>query len=71
MMMHPIKAYRQAHELTLAELAVRASTTRSTVSRIEAGLLNPSLDLLRRLTAAMNGEVTADAIIAAARKIAA
>jgi transcriptional regulator with XRE-family HTH domain len=70
-MTHPIKAYRHQHGLSLQSLAERARTTRSTVSRVEAGLLKPSFDLLDRLTAATDGEVSADAIIEASRKAAA
>lgn len=69
-MTHPIRAYRQRHGLSLQALAERAETTRSTISRVEAGLINPSSSLLRRLTAAMGGEVSADEIIAAIREAA-
>lgn len=69
-MTHPIKAYRAQRGLSLQQLAERARTTRSTVSRIEAGLLKPSFDLLDRITAATGGEVSADAIIAASREAA-
>jgi len=67
-MTHPIKAYRHQYGLSLQSLAERARTTRSTLSRIEAGLIKPSFDLLDRLTAATGGEVSADAIIEASRK---
>jgi transcriptional regulator with XRE-family HTH domain len=66
-MTHPIKAYRRKHGLSLQTLAEKAQTTRSTLSRVEAGLIKPSFDLLDRLTGATGGEVSADAIIAAAR----
>lgn len=62
--MHPLRTYRQRNNLTLAELALRAKTTEGTISRIERGTLRPTFELLRRLVAATDGEVTADDIIA-------
>jgi transcriptional regulator with XRE-family HTH domain len=67
-MMHPIKAYRRKHGLSLQVLAERVRTTRSTLSRVEAGLIKPSFDLLDRLTGATGGEISADAIIEASRR---
>jgi transcriptional regulator with XRE-family HTH domain len=46
--MHPVKQYRELHDLTLRELAVLVDTTDATISRIERGLQNPSLALLQR-----------------------
>ena len=63
-MLHPIRAYRHKQELTLAAFAAKAGTSAGTISRIEHGTLRPTLELLRRLSEATDGEVTADAIIA-------
>ena len=43
--------------------AQRAGTTKGHLSRIEAGILEPQLDLLRRLIEATDREVTAEAIV--------
>ena len=67
-MEHPLRTYRARRGLTLEQLAIRASTTRATVSRIEAGLQKPSFELLRRLVEATDNEVSADAILAAVPK---
>ena len=61
---HPLRAYRRKHGLTQDQIAKRADTTKATVSRIEAGTFDPTFDLMRRLIAATNGAVTADACIA-------
>jgi transcriptional regulator with XRE-family HTH domain len=46
--MHPVKQYRELHDLTLSELADLVDTSDATISRIERGLQNPSLALLQR-----------------------
>jgi len=50
---HPLRAYRAKTGLTLEDLAVRAATTKATISRIELGSRTPSMALavrLRRVT---------------------
>lgn len=52
-----IKTFREQRELTLEELAYRADTTKSSVSRIENDDQSPSLDMLERLAAALGVKV--------------
>jgi len=61
---HPLRTYRRKHGLSQDALAQCAETTKATISRIEAGNLDPTFDLMRRLFAATEGEVTADEMIA-------
>lgn len=62
---HPLKAWRnsQTPPVTQGTLASRAGTTKGHVSKIEAGLLEPQLELVRRLVEATGGAVTADEIV--------
>lgn len=46
---HPLRAWRIQRGLSQDQLAVLVKTSKPTVSRIEAGLLDPSFDLLRRV----------------------
>ncbi len=48
-MVHPLRRYRQEKGLTLEQLAERVRVSEATLSRIETGLQNPGLDILRRL----------------------
>lgn len=66
-MEHPLKVYRHSRGLSLQRLAERVNTTKSTLSRVEAGLLQPSFGLLRRIVEATEGDVTADALVAFTR----
>jgi DNA-binding XRE family transcriptional regulator len=61
---HPLRAWRIQHGLSQDRLAVRVDTSKATISRVEAGLLDPTFALLRRIIAATGGAVTAEAIIA-------
>jgi len=61
---HPLRAYRRKHGLSQDAIAQAAATTKATISRIEAGSLDPTMDLMRRLIAATRGRVTADELIA-------
>ncbi len=54
-MSHPLRRYREQHEVGLAVLAARAGTTPSSLSRIERGKQRPSLDLISRLVDATGG----------------
>jgi transcriptional regulator with XRE-family HTH domain len=49
-----IRALRKAKKLTQPALAERAHTDATHISRIERGHLSPSLDLLRRIAAALD-----------------
>lgn len=48
---HPIKAYRTRENVKLDELAVRLSTSKANLSRIENRLQQVSEDLLPRIVA--------------------
>ena len=63
---HPLTAYRSANGLTQEAFGKLARTSAATVSRVEARTLEPKYELLTRLVEATKGEVTANAIIAAA-----
>lgn len=56
-----VKELRSRHGLTQAALAYRASTTQQAVSRIEQGLVSPTVEMLARLTAACGDELVLDA----------
>jgi transcriptional regulator with XRE-family HTH domain len=49
----PFRRIREAHGLTLAEVAERVGCTGSHLSRVERGLVRPSVDVLYRLTVAL------------------
>lgn len=49
---HPLRAWRKAHEITLAQLAGAVGVTASHLSEIETGKNAPSLDLAGRLSRA-------------------
>ncbi len=63
---HPLKAYRKRQGLTLEELALRAGTTKSWLSRIESGE-PPGTSLIGRLVAASDGQLTPNDFFGAAR----
>jgi transcriptional regulator with XRE-family HTH domain len=49
-----IRAHRQARGLTVAALAAKAGLSKTSLSTIEAGLGNPSIETLWRLASAMD-----------------
>lgn len=49
-----LQAYRKAHNLTLAELAMRSGVSRSMLSEIERGNANPTYGTLWHLTRALD-----------------
>ena len=51
--LHPMKAWREAHNLTQSELAERAGIRPAAVSNIETGKLDARLSTWRKLAAAM------------------
>lgn len=65
-MEHPLKTYRLVKGLSMVEMAERAQTTKSTLSRIEAGLIRPTHDLMLRLAKATHNEVSIEALVHAA-----
>jgi transcriptional regulator with XRE-family HTH domain len=61
--MHPLRRYRQTNGLTQEDLGALAGTTFATISRIEAGRLKPTHDLLIRLSEATG--ITIDELVRA------
>lgn len=56
---HPLRLYRERHDLTLQALAKRAQTSHSTIIGLERGIIEqPGFDLIRRVSAATDGEVS-------------
>lgn len=53
-----IKYYRSYQELTQKELADRAKVHYITISRYESGKMQPSLDHLKQISAALNVKLT-------------
>lgn len=47
--MHPLKAYRKARKLRMADVVAATKLSKATISRIESGKQQPSADSLRRL----------------------
>jgi transcriptional regulator with XRE-family HTH domain len=52
-----IRATRERHGLTQAQLALRAGTSQNAVSRLERDEISPSLDTVGRLLAAMGEQL--------------
>jgi len=57
---HPMRRYRREKAMPLDQLAEATGVDKSTLSRIERGKQNPSIDLLRRLIAATGGALSAE-----------
>lgn len=56
-MTHPLRAFRLSRELTLAELSMQVGVGKSALSKIETGRSTPSVDLIKRLVAASEGQL--------------
>jgi transcriptional regulator with XRE-family HTH domain len=56
-----LRSVRQRHGLTQAQLAARARTSQAAISRIERGLVSPSVATLAELLDLMGEELTLDA----------
>jgi transcriptional regulator with XRE-family HTH domain len=52
-----IRELRERHRLSQAQLAYRAGTSQQALSKIEHGLVSPSVDTLARLAAAVGEEL--------------
>jgi transcriptional regulator with XRE-family HTH domain len=52
-----VEEARRRAGLTQRDLAARAGTSQAAIARIERGLVNPTLDTLRRVTAAAGFEL--------------
>jgi DNA-binding XRE family transcriptional regulator len=57
---HPLREYRKKLGLSLDEIAARAGTTKSSVSRIELYQISPPLALVGRLVHATDGWLRPD-----------
>lgn len=55
-----LRTARRRHGLTQAQLAARARTSQAAVSRIERGLVSPSVATLKSLLYLMNEELALD-----------
>lgn len=60
---HPLRRYRDRHDLRLIDLAEALGITASTLSRIEGGTAKPSFDLMRRILQVTRGRVTGDELL--------
>ena len=56
-----LRATRRKHGLTQQQLAIRARTSQAAVSRIERGVVSPSVATLAELMRLMNEELVLDA----------
>jgi transcriptional regulator with XRE-family HTH domain len=54
-----VRTFRTARRLTAAALAERCGVSRSLISQIETGRISPSLDVVRRLAAALDAPIAA------------
>ncbi len=56
-----LREARRRHGLTQKQLAIRARTSQAAISRIERGLVSPTVETLGKLLAMMNEELVLDA----------
>ena len=56
-----LRDVRRRHGLTQRQLAARARTSQAAISRIERGLVSPSIETLARLLELMGEELRLDA----------
>jgi len=56
-----VRDARRRHGLTQEQLAARASTSQAAISRIERGLVSPTVETLARLLDLMHEELVLDA----------
>jgi transcriptional regulator with XRE-family HTH domain len=52
-----VRSLRERHRLSQRELAWRAGTTQQAISRVERGVVSPSVEMLARLAAACGEEL--------------
>jgi transcriptional regulator with XRE-family HTH domain len=55
---HPLRQWRIKNKVILFDLAKKAGTTASSISRIERGIQDPSLALMVRIVHATDKEIT-------------
>jgi len=56
-----LRAARERHGLTQKQLAIRSRTSQAAISRIERGLVSPTVETLEKLLAMVNEELVLDA----------
>jgi transcriptional regulator with XRE-family HTH domain len=56
-----VREARRRHGLTQKQLAIRARTSQAAISRIERGLVSPTVETLEKLLAMVNEELVLDA----------
>ena len=56
-----LREARRRHGLTQKQLAIRARTSQAAISRIERGLVSPTVETLGKLLAMVNEELVIDA----------
>jgi transcriptional regulator with XRE-family HTH domain len=62
-----IRTVRERHGLTQGQLAARAHTKQSSISRLETGSVSPSVKTLDRLMAVMDDHLVIEAAVAKTR----
>lgn len=55
---HPLRQWRRKNNVILTDFAKLAGTTASSISRVERGVQDPSLNLMVRIVKATNKEIT-------------
>lgn len=56
-----VREARERHGLTQKQLAIRARTSQAAISRIERGLVSPTVETLEKLLAMVNEELVLEA----------
>jgi transcriptional regulator with XRE-family HTH domain len=56
-----VRAARERHGLTQKQLAIRARTSQAAISRIERGLVSPTVETLEKLLGMVNEELVLEA----------
>lgn len=56
-----VREARERHALTQKQLAIRARTSQAAISRIERGLVSPTVETLEKLLAMVNEELVLEA----------
>jgi transcriptional regulator with XRE-family HTH domain len=56
-----LREARERHGLTQKQLAIRARTSQAAISRIERGLVSPTIETLEKLLAMVNEELVLEA----------
>jgi transcriptional regulator with XRE-family HTH domain len=54
---HPLRQWRKKNNIILTDFAKLVGTTASSISRVERGVQDPSLNLMSRIVKATNKEI--------------